>query len=1570
MFKSLLRTLPSLTGNVTLACKITDVDIQKDNISVGYCREAELKPLQNYLFNKYVSVNLLSGSYEYDVSRYYNQYLDVFYKPNFEFTGNDFKLYDKLTENPDRNVNYEFGCKRISYHANGYMFEFFAPMYIDDISDLPDYFEIKLKINDHLEKKLRIQINDKSKKNFLYAYLNKYISKLDNLSIFYNDDLHSFIYHAINVDKGGFVKIQDNTINYVIDDQTTVNLFDKSLNKGFENNKLMMKQIIPISFMFNVFDLFDNKHKKIYNFVKIYNISGTYVKNGKEETLFDFDINYNEIFGNSQMNVYALPENRFDIYKYENKVLPIYNKWRLQLLKDKIYNTNLNVNYFNTYNDQYSALYMYDKELKEYNSDNENNDVYIKNNNVYISEDYLQNYQYFSFPILYKSILKDPNKFFNLSNWSTCINNYSFTDNLLFNLNNIFNQDYQTNIDYFNIFIIPKEYDESVSLYKNFNILAKNVYTYLDNYDNQKNNILLNKDLLTSENNIIHLCNGESEIVELKNNIYFLENKNFDETKKQYINLKSYNKYFKYSDIKKINKFENINFFDQNVDIKPPKIINGYIKIDNINYLSNFPNNILDLIYEQLYFYNSYVNKITKFALYKDTGLLNEKTEFYILSNFIDYYELKQYYETYLIEDELSFTDLIKDITIYEYNIISSNVDKIFKKQKKLHKTIYVDNYNLNVKTDDNDEYNYMVHLENDDIENFFETYTSNNKNYITLSIKNIIDNSTIDENIIIPHITQIKEYNHMDYVITSVHKMTNSELFNIYNKKHQYYMYVEDDMNNYDIGNNTYNIYNTNEIVYKGIIYREKGKITQTDINNNKPGITYEVVYLQNLNNKYKEVDNFEDANYYAYKNTISDERVKVNDIWYYSTPLNKPQNGQYYIECTYIDEYSKIKYYAWLTPSQINELKNINNISKEPDDKNIHYNITQNTLTRDNKLLHKIYNNIYKTEDEINYQKQLIENGYICFYDNENELYIDINEDNIYNDKHYDIVYVEDLSYKHEHMIEVNFYKSSDPNKKSNNIKDLLIDLIIKNIYKPNENKINIYTFIELINILMTKSIKINIGDFISIDENIKYYLNVENLRNWTNDLIYKLKTLNLFSNHLNIKNVLNFIYSDIDQNIGKLIINEKYDHIEEIKNDINNFVLDKIYQKIISYQKVHFGNINDNYNIPELTGKLLEELYKDRKDLFNKFVEYEWKEKLDNMKGHKIQLYEYYDTNELTTILKDELLNIDEDGIYKYYINDDSIKENIPIVMFNYNEKIYACVLIHQLFTNTNMTYNIDGINIIKHINSIDINDIITDESILKIMMPYLNKNLVSILKYTFAHNDVNNFCLYPNKYSIVLRYGTNLKTSIKDNEYVDSLYYKTISDEDKHKVYKLVDLKNKVKIQLYRYLNYITPIFNEVNDDVNIYRCKYKYEQFIDYGTDNIYNDDINIYNYSGVKCFYDNTLSKTYQNEYDVEYDFEYKHFNNNLFYNIQPHIEINIDKKFTYEQLLEYESNSIILKYFTNYIKKYSKNIANDKNLILFLFNKYKVSCETTPIHLDILKNQKLYNLKYIFELI
>ena len=119
MFKPLLRTIPSLTGNFTLGCKITDIERISEDIFSGYCREAELKPLQDNLFNKYIHIGLLDNLYEYDISRYYQQYSAVFYKSNFNFNKEDYQKLD-LTHNQNyiRNLDYEFGCKRISYQSN------------------------------------------------------------------------------------------------------------------------------------------------------------------------------------------------------------------------------------------------------------------------------------------------------------------------------------------------------------------------------------------------------------------------------------------------------------------------------------------------------------------------------------------------------------------------------------------------------------------------------------------------------------------------------------------------------------------------------------------------------------------------------------------------------------------------------------------------------------------------------------------------------------------------------------------------------------------------------------------------------------------------------------------------------------------------------------------------------------------------------------------------------------------------------------------------------------------------------------------------------------------------------------------------------------------------------------------------------------------------------------------------------------------------------------------------------------------------------------------------------------
>ena len=141
MFKPLLRTIPTLTGNFTLACKL---DKYRKNSVLNYecgITEAVLMPLQNNLANKHINVSLLYDSYEYDVQLYYKSFSSMFYTDNYDFDKNN--LYDidlsgnKTYEN--RNKDYEFGCKR-NIMNSGYQYMFYAPFYVTDTKSLPDEF--------------------------------------------------------------------------------------------------------------------------------------------------------------------------------------------------------------------------------------------------------------------------------------------------------------------------------------------------------------------------------------------------------------------------------------------------------------------------------------------------------------------------------------------------------------------------------------------------------------------------------------------------------------------------------------------------------------------------------------------------------------------------------------------------------------------------------------------------------------------------------------------------------------------------------------------------------------------------------------------------------------------------------------------------------------------------------------------------------------------------------------------------------------------------------------------------------------------------------------------------------------------------------------------------------------------------------------------------------------------------------------------------------------------------------------------------------------------------------------
>ena len=46
-----------------------------------------------------------------------------------------------------RNKDFEFGVKRISYSKNGNQFACFAPIYIDNVNDIPGYFMLDIKLD-------------------------------------------------------------------------------------------------------------------------------------------------------------------------------------------------------------------------------------------------------------------------------------------------------------------------------------------------------------------------------------------------------------------------------------------------------------------------------------------------------------------------------------------------------------------------------------------------------------------------------------------------------------------------------------------------------------------------------------------------------------------------------------------------------------------------------------------------------------------------------------------------------------------------------------------------------------------------------------------------------------------------------------------------------------------------------------------------------------------------------------------------------------------------------------------------------------------------------------------------------------------------------------------------------------------------------------------------------------------------------------------------------------------------------------------------------------------------------
>lgn len=364
MLKPLLRTLATLSGNVKLACTLTDYKKIATNEYECLVRYARLLPLSSHLHQYKIEANLLYSTYDYDLQKFYKHYSSYFFDDCFEYDKSNYVEIDKTASQKNRNTDFEFGCKRVSYIKNDSQFAFYAPVYMESMNDLPDYFKINVTFKNEkytATRSIRINVSTSIKTNYLYIYLKNYLTKLDSNVIFCNPMNKQGTYYGIDLIKGGFTKVLDNSIAKAYKLQNTINNLDAIISKGFKNNRIAIRQIIPFAWYFNINDILTPDEQKKFKNSRMY-VSGAWYKNEEQCKFYNIDTNYlyyyerpymlnirNGIFayqdtGNNLMNMNypSLNEAKYIGYRYSNKMNIKYNRWKLKYSDDEHpYITNL-----------------------------------------------------------------------------------------------------------------------------------------------------------------------------------------------------------------------------------------------------------------------------------------------------------------------------------------------------------------------------------------------------------------------------------------------------------------------------------------------------------------------------------------------------------------------------------------------------------------------------------------------------------------------------------------------------------------------------------------------------------------------------------------------------------------------------------------------------------------------------------------------------------------------------------------------------------------------------------------------------------------------------------------------------------------------------------------------------------------------------------------------------------------------------------------------------------------------------------------------------------------------------
>lgn len=771
MIKPLLRIVPSLCGNAKLACCINNYNKLSEDEYLGICRSAYIYPLSSIMHQKVLEISLLNSSWEYDIAKFYNSgYSDIFFKDTFSYDINNLLDYSDYSIVNNRNVDYEFGCKRVSFSKTGYQFCFFAPIYCDSVSDLPDYFDIDIDINNQgmysTTKKIRIDLTDSINYNYLNHYLTKYYSKIDDNTIYMLPYTNQAVYYGIDVLLGGFNKYKDNLIKQVYNEETTINGFDACLANGFKRNNLILRQTLPLAFYFNVDEILDETERKKYLNSSVH-ITGHYIKDGKDLDFYIMDENYDyltlpvlklnsnngkleyQYINNNILALsdsFALQTNNAYEYRFSNKLNKNYIRWKLKYSSDEYpYITNNNYNFsknqglYNLYyeypqnyywssvfcnidNGEINMLLPLGDNIHNYYSDSE----YLVNKYMLSLNNYVSNWFDMTDTIQLEDIL-------NNTNWTDVHkDNKVFYKGLLYNFNAIYNStEVKNKIDKFAIlfYVDSSKFftNDSISNYiysrysleyTAFNSISLGLYSNDGNTDKIYSNTLYN--LLDNVNLTItpsineyfsYNTNGTGKFVELENlGIDFYE----------------VNKYIRVSDVESIISNDYINSVNSNKT-------EGY-ELLPISYISNIIDNnkkglMLNSALDNLYFsYNNVniKNKLSELNVSENNNEIKNSYLFYQKFDFISTYAIEQIINEELIGEPESIKNSYLEILnnaekycFYPKYVLDNNknVFNIFIKLDEHNKFYGNSSYYTHIESDSNvlylDPYNIKYKLEN-----------------------------------------------------------------------------------------------------------------------------------------------------------------------------------------------------------------------------------------------------------------------------------------------------------------------------------------------------------------------------------------------------------------------------------------------------------------------------------------------------------------------------------------------------------------------------------------------------------------------------------------------------------------------------------------------------------------------------------------------------------------------------------------------------------------------------------------------------------------------------------------